>query len=294
MPKYTNIAIVASFIGLWISSFFSSDFQLTAGFLLIFTFGILHGANDIALLENLNNKNKALTFSKILTYYVIIVIMGSSLFYFMPTIALTIFVLVSGYHFGEQQWNEQLHLDNFWLKISYQTTYGLLILFSLFVCHTQEVQRIIHAITLFEPDSSLITIPLYTLLVLFITISAYLFFSIKSFRKCFFLELFYLLVFLVIFKVASLIWGFAIYFIIWHSVPSMLQQIEFLFGEISSKNFILYFRKAFLYWIFSLIGILLLYIFFSGQKVFNAIFFSFLASITFPHVFVMRKMFGKI
>jgi len=100
-------------------------------------------------------------------------------------------------------------------------------------------------------------------------------------------------VFSIIFKASSLIWGFALYFIFWHSIPSMIDQIAFLFGNVSFNNFKLYFRSAFVYWIVSLLGIALLYLIFKEQKIFNALFFSFLASITFPHVVVIVKMFGK-
>jgi Brp/Blh family beta-carotene 15,15'-monooxygenase len=123
--------------------------------------------------------------------------------------------------------------------------------------------------------------------------SVYFYIRNEDFKKFFFTELFYLLVFTIIFKVSSLIWGFALYFILWHSIPSIIDQIKFLYGNVSFTTFKLYFRSAFVYWIASLAGIAMLYIIFKDQKIFNALFFSFLASITFPHVFVIQKMFGK-
>jgi Brp/Blh family beta-carotene 15,15'-monooxygenase len=131
------------------------------------------------------------------------------------------------------------------------------------------------------------------LLSLFALLSIYFYLKIERFKNYFFKELFYLVVFSIIFKVSTLIWGFALYFIFWHSIPSMMDQITFLFGKVSFNNFKLYFRSAFVYWIVSLLGIALLYLIFKDQKIFNALFFSFLASITFPHVVVIVKMFGK-
>jgi hypothetical protein len=75
MQKNSNFAIVASFIGLWINSFFSNKFQLIVGFILILSFGILHGANDLALIKNVNPNNKVQNFYKILLYYVIIIVL---------------------------------------------------------------------------------------------------------------------------------------------------------------------------------------------------------------------------
>ena len=65
-----------------------------------------------------------------------------------------------------------------------------------------------------------------------------------------------------IFKVSSLIWGFAIYFILWHSIPSIINQVVYLKGEFNKKNFGSYIKTAFAYWLVSLIGIAVLYLLF--------------------------------
>jgi Brp/Blh family beta-carotene 15,15'-monooxygenase len=293
MPKYSNFAIVASFIGLWLNSFFSNEFQLFVGFILILSFGILHGANDLALIKNVNTHNKVENFYKIVLYYIFIVLIGATLFYCIPWLALTLFIIISGYHFGEQQWNKLLKTDLKTLKFIYELVYGLLILFIIFTFQAKEVQNIIFAITSIEVPISSFLLILKIFLSLFILLSVYFYIRIENFKKYFFKELFYLLVFSIIFKASSLIWGFALYFIFWHSIPSMIDQITFLYGKFSFSNFKLYFRSAFIYWIVSLIGIALLYFIFKDQKIFNALFFSFLASITFPHVVVIIKMFGK-
>jgi len=115
----------------------------------------------------------------------------------------------------------------------------------------------------------------------------------ETFKNKWFLETFYLLVFTIIFKVSSLIWGFAIYFILWHSIPSIINQISYLNGSFNWKNFVVYIQNAFIYWIVSLIGIVILYYLFRDVKLFNAIFFSFLAAITFPHVAVLFLVFKR-
>ncbi len=293
MPKYPKFAIIASFIGLWLNSFLSIDFQLFVGFILILSFGILHGANDLALIKNVNTYNKVEKFYKIVLYYIFIVIIGAFLFYIIPWLALTLFILISGYHFGEQQWNKLLKTDMKIVKFLYELVYGLIILFMIFTFQAEEVQNIIMAITTIEVPIFIFLLILKIMLILFILLSVFFYFRIKRFKNYFLKELFYLLVFSIIFKASSLIWGFALYFIFWHSIPSMMDQITFLFGKVNFNNFKLYFRSAFVYWIVSLIGIGLLYFIFKDQKIFNALFFSFLASITFPHVVVIVKMFGK-
>jgi Brp/Blh family beta-carotene 15,15'-monooxygenase len=292
MAKYSNIAIVASFFGLWIDSFLNHKSQLIVGFLLIFTFGILHGANDLLLIEKLIYKKESNAKSKTFLYYVTVVIVGSLLFYIIPGIILSAFVIVSGYHFGEQQW-KSLNKNEFkFLVEAFRLVYGLLILSLLLVFHLDEVQKIIYVITDVNLPSQYFLISLKVFGGLFSILSLY--FSLKHIImvRQFIMELFYLIVFAIIFKSSSLIWGFALYFVLWHSLPSMIDQIKFVYGSFSFANFMTYCKSALIYWVASLIGISILYVVFKDVKIFNALFFSFLASITFPHVFVVTKMFN--
>jgi hypothetical protein len=86
MKKYTNVAIVASFFGLWMDSYCSTKLQIMLGFFLIFTFGILHGANDLLIVNKINLKKPSNSKLKILGYYVIVVLIGLLLFYSIPQI----------------------------------------------------------------------------------------------------------------------------------------------------------------------------------------------------------------
>ena len=293
MIKYSNVAIVASFLGLWIASFFNHRSQIFIGFLLIFTFGILHGANDLLLIDKLIYKKKTNSRLKILLSYISVVLIGSLLFYIIPWVTLSAFVIVSGYHFGEQQW-ESLNKNSFKFLVEiFQLVYGLFILFLLFNFHSDEVQKIVFAITGVNFPSFFIPLFLKIFGAIFIVLGLY-FLSIKGIAiSTFITEIFYLVVFTIIFKSSSLIWGFALYFVLWHSLPSIIDQIKFVYGYFSLTNFISYFKSALIYWIASLLGISILYLVFKDEKIFNALFFSFLASITFPHVFVVTKMFNR-
>ncbi len=293
MSKYSNIAIVASFFGLWLNSFFSNQIQIILGFLLIFSFGILHGANDLLLIENRNTKKNTSFFIKTLIIYILIVILSAILFYFIPWLALFLFIIVSAFHFGEQQWKDLIGLYPNWICNSIGFSYGLFILLLLFIFHTSEVENIIFEITK-------IRMPIFYLPLLFkifgsafFIIVVYTYYIYKRLREKILKELFYLIVFTIIFKTSSLIWGFSIYFILWHSIPSILEQMNYLYGEYSLQNFKSYCKTALVYWIISIIGIILLYYIFKDKQIFNAIFFSFLAAITFPHAFVITKMFSN-
>ena len=292
MKNYPNIAIVASFFGLWMDSFLPNTYQIISGFFLIFTFGILHGANDLLLIKNINTEKNTRSWVAILGYYVVIVLSGVLLFYFIPQIALILFIIVSAYHFGEQQWQNLNHTFARWLLILFQFLYGFVVLLLLFVFHTQQVQSIVIKI-------ANLTVPLpyfFGLLqiaaILFISLCGYAYWKTEKIRSKIVLECFYLVLFTILFKSSSLIWGFAIYFVIWHSIPSIIDQIKFLNGSFSISFFIKYCKDAGIYWLSSIIGISVIYYFCKEEEqLFNALFFSFLAAITFPHAAVITSMF---
>nr|WP_294775030.1 Brp/Blh family beta-carotene 15,15'-dioxygenase [uncultured Flavobacterium sp.] len=290
MRNYNNFGIVISFFGLWITTYFSVNYQQTIGFVVIFLFGILHGSNDLQLISKINNNNSTRIGKKILFYYIAFVSSGIILFYCLPKIALLLFILISAYHFGEQHWNRLTTQKKISVEVVFQTLYGLFILFLLFYFHQGEVSKIIEQIINESIPFINYAYCLTAIGSLLLMSSLMLFKKNSSFRSEIIVNIVYLILFGIIFRNSNLIWAFAIYFIVWHSLPSIKEQIIFLYGQYSLKNFARYFKAAFVYWIFSLIGILLLYVLFKDQEIFNALFFSFLAAITFPHTLVIMKM----
>lgn len=290
MSKTNKFAIIVSFFALWINVYFSANYQQVIGFVVIFLFGILHGANDLALFQKISATKKSISLKKLTLYYVGIVLFGALLFYSIPIVALLLFIFFSSYHFGEQHWNTiETKEKNSWITL-FQTIYGLLIFSLLFTFHEIEVKKIIYQITntSIEPlDFKWITICIGLLMIATgIKVN-----SVSSkFKSEVVVNIFYLIVFAIIFKTADLVWAFAIYFVIWHSISSIEEQINYLYGSFTLKNFRSYFISAFPYWITSLFGIFILYFIFKDKELFNALFFSFLAAITFPHTIIIIKM----
>jgi len=275
---------------LWLDSFFPNQIQIILGFSLIFSFGILHGANDLLLIRKIKGEN-TITYWRMLINYITIVLTAVLLFIFIPWLAMLLFIIVSSYHFGEQHWNKKKLYSNPLMTKLFQTIYGLFILLLLFEFHEKEVMGIMYGITGIELTFINISLLLKIIGFILVALSFYNYNTSKVFQKNSAIELLYLLVFAVIFKVGSLIWAFAIYFIFWHSIPSLLDQIKFLYGEVSTTNFKSYLKSAFIYWLISMVGIIILYFILKEYKIFDSVFFSFLAAITFPHVIVIERMF---
>ena len=281
--------IVSTFFCLWLAVFFEESMEAFLAYLFVFSFGIMHGANDLKLIQRTAGISSQKFFFRALISYVLVIGIIAIFFSFFPILALAFFVLASAYHFGEQHWVSRTSLPSVAKEIFF-LAYGMLIFFLLFYFHGEEVSGIILEVTEFAIPTQFY---FYGLLISAITFFGFfVVIAIKSLLLTHLIEeLFYLLVFYILFQSASLIWGFSIYFVIWHSIPSLMDQVQFLSGEISSKALWSYFKSSFLYWIISLVGLGVLYYLFQDQdKLFFSIVIYFLAAITFPHVLVMNKV----
>ena len=251
----------------------------------ILTFGIIHGANDLLLINKTTNTTKSI-FTQFFIYLTL-VLLFFIFFYSIPYLALITFVILSSYHFGEHQWTLFEKTNNNVIKILY-FSYGLLIFSILFYFNFNEVSLIIKDIT----DQSL-DLTFFKNLLIFsslttLIISIVLF---KHLKNQLLIQIFLLIFFLITVYFTDLLMSFAIYFVLWHSLPSVLEQSKFLFGSSERTHLKIYLKKASLYWILSILGLTVTYyIFKDSQSQLLSIFFSFLAAITFPHTFVISKI----
>ncbi len=289
--KTSAIRLVSTFFLLWLSVYLDYRMEVIGAYILILSLGILHGANDITLLERLSDTNKGNKQVRIVLAYIISVLLVASIFYIIPAFALLIFVLLSAYHFGEEHWDYRLKNSNLINRLFY-LCYGLLILSMLFYLHRTEVENVIQAISGYTLPNSLfwVTMIISGVLLLISGLST----NAQSKKIIFnFKELFYLVIFYIVFRSTSLLWAFAIYFVIWHAIPSLANQLFYLHGDISAKSLLNYIKSSIWYWLISIFGIGLLYWLFKEQDYsFIALLFPFIAALTFPHVVVMLLM-GK-
>ncbi len=288
--KLHSFIVVSTFFALWLAVFFGDDVENILAYVLILTFGILHGANDLKLLQKSRHTNiSGKGFVTVLAYYILFVGTSLALFYFIPTIALLSFIIFSGYHFGEQHWVFKVKESRIVGYVFY-LSYGLFILFLLFYAHWSEVSGVIATITGHDLPKWVYGYGLVFSALGSITALGYLWYK-GSVRANLPKEVFFVLLFFVIFNTASLLWAFAIYFILWHSLPSLADQIMYLYGNIGRRSIRNYIRSSFPYWIISVLGLLLLlFVFRNNVETSLSFFFSFLAAITFPHVLVINRL----
>ena len=290
MTDYKSFIIVATFFSLWIAVFFSYEVENFLAYILILSFGIIHGSNDLKLVERKYVNLKKSFFIKILSIYVLFVLGTSVIFYFFPMISLTLFVLFSAYHFGEEHLSNTIKRTNIVASFTY-LSHGLLLFSIIFYTNYSSVSTIIKEIT--GVDIPYIFFRNFFYISLSLTVISFLLhLKTKTVTLLKIIEeSFYLLILYVIFRTASLIWSFAIYFVFWHSIPSLIRQVNYLYGNYKLSSFREYLRSSFVYWLISIIGLGVIYFLFSkNQTYFTPILFILLACITFPHVWIISRL----
>ena len=281
--------IVITFLFLWITTQSSIVIENTLAYVLILSLGVLHGSNDLKLLKIFyKNKNKN-NFNRIFFLYVLTMFVTFSFFLIIPNVGLLFFIILSSYHFGEQHLINKI-VTQHTVRYAVFTFYGLLIFSMIFYIHADEVLVIMRDVTDIYFSKTFFKYSLVT----FAALLAFCLMVVrKSKKNSFFVfeEIAYLLLFFIVFKISTLLWSFAIYFVIWHSLPSLKDQINILYGPINKLNIWKYLKSSLPYWIVSILGIFILSEFTKNDlKLFNLLFVALLAAITFPHTIVLGKM----
>ena len=283
-----TVKLLLTFFFLWVTTQFGIDIENLLAYIFVLSLGILHGSNDLKLIGNFSGEIRY-SFRTKLSIYVFVVLFSFCFFLIFPTIGFLLFILFSGYHFGEQHLAEKIKSKH-WSKYFLYLIYGLLVFFLIFQTHSNEVIVIINDITNINLSTTFFS---YFLFVTFISLLT--FYLVYSNNKNSLIQLFeelaYVFLFYILFTNSTLLWSFAIYFIVWHALPSLNDQIINIYGQTNLTNIIKYLRVSILYWGLSVIGICMLsYYTADNTALFNLLFVALLASITFPHAFVIFKM----
>ena len=269
------------------SPFISESIQNNIALILIFTIGIIHGSNDLKLIQKKTENFSKKFFFRVLFFYVLIVIIGVLIFFIYPLHGLIAFIIFSAFHFGEQHLKTfEVKSRNKFLIFLFYISYGLLILNLLFYLKFDNVSEIIKLISNFDLKKYQIS---YVLISSFFSFSLFILLLNRTFKTLY--EFFLIVLLSFLFNTSSLILGFSIYFVFWHSFPSVKDQITYIYGNFEYYNLIKYIKSSVLYWFISLFAIFIAYNFLDfRQDYFLPLFFSFLAAITFPHTIVIGSL----
>ena len=221
-----------------------------------------------------------------LLFYVLSIFVVAFLLMQFPSVTLALFVLFSAYHFGEQHWEPYLSNAGYVSKI-FMMSYGMVVFFLLFNAHSILVTEIIADISGYWFSASVLKALLYVFIMITLLIYTIRYYSKfdGSFKVR---QLFYLLVFFVVFNSTTLLWAFAIYFIFWHSLPSLLDQMNFLYGRRDYKGFVMFVKSSWLYWTMAVLSLGIYFLIIQHYYTLElSLFFAFLTALTIPHIFLM-------
>ena len=251
----------------------------------VLTLGILHGANDLSLLQSIRFMRTQL---QRFLVYIATVLLFSLILYHFPLTALLFFVLFSCYHFGEQQWTHRFQSKTNSPQFFY-FVYGAFLFSMLFWSHAEETQFIIKEL------SDLHIAPISFQYMTYSSVCLCVLYLLLQFSAAKTLIMDVLLqstLLMLLFWTTNLIVSFGTYFIIWHSWPSLQDQTRTLYNK--PNAYFEYLKDAFPYWIISILGLSLFFVY-NEQIGLNplALFFAFLAAITFPHVLVIFGLHQK-
>lgn len=289
--KFNNQLILITFFCFWVAGFLIETFQEIVGLFLILTIGIIHGANDVLIIKK-NNPQKFSWVSIILKYVFLILLFGF-FYFFSPKLFLIIFIALSAYHFGEQHWLEDKKEILFKERL-FAFFYGGFLLSLFLLLNFMESQEIIYEITKAKVPLKAFQVVLIFCSILLLLLGVFLYKRRLGVSERLWRELLILAILAAIFEYSNIIWGFAIYFIVWHSIPSIRSQIVYLFSDTSKQSLFKYFSNSFLYWFVSICALMsLIFLFQDQKKLLLSILFPFIAALTFPHAFVIKAMFNK-
>ena len=290
MSKIIIFRIVVTTFFIILSCLFSVNYQDMFGFSLILSVGLIHGANDLLIIKRNTSSDTNFSQFKSFIKYFGIVLAGLIFFYFFPSFALISFILVSIYHFGEQH-IEAIPLDKN-LKNSRRyisiISHGILLFTIIFMNNTKVVVDVFSSFNIVFLN--------YNFLIIILIITSILYASIliikKDLQPFLISEILFFGLFYFLSITSSLILCFSVYFIFFHSILSIKDQVKYIYGSNNSKSLKRYIKNSLPYFILALIFLILFYIYTEiDNNDLLPIIFTFLAAITFPHVLVIEKMY---
>lgn len=229
--KAPVVAITAIFIllGNFASGVLSpcEPFLVLAMMLLL---GLPHGATDHGLFIALQKGEAKTRKSSFYLAYLALIALYGLVWYIFPVTAFSIFLLLSFYHFGQSNWVAINHGSDTVARFHY-LLWGAGILLTPILLHAGEAIEIVAAMT----GRTLIPTPDQERVHWFIAVMAFanaalmiaLWWLQRIDSRQLLTELFAYALLLTLFFTNSLLLGFSVYFVFWHSLASAKDQLRF-------------------------------------------------------------------
>jgi Brp/Blh family beta-carotene 15,15'-monooxygenase len=272
--------------------------QLALAVGMILLIGIPHGATDYLIFQNLS---RPMWGSKEMTQfyfnYVLLMAAYAMLWWFIPAVALAVFLIISMYHFGQSNWN-YIPFENKWWAYGTYLLWGGFVLLTPILWHYGSAAVIIESIigyampVIAKPWREAFCIALF---VANLWLTLYYFIQHDISRRAFMDEIVNLFVLALLLINVPLLLAFTIYFVCWHSLSSMMDQIRFFRQQLTSYSLKDYMKNALP---LSLVAIGSLGAFAYAQAQMNlpvniGLVFIFISVVTLPHMLLIDRLYEE-
>lgn len=286
LKKSYLFRFLATFFVVVAASFFSGPTEWIIALILISSVGLLHGANDLQIISKLKGA-QGLSKKRALLSYLLVILGVLVVFSFNRALALSFFVLISAFHFGQQHLSKVI-TGTILVRYVLYTLYGGSVFGLLFYTHPIESATAIAEISnVFFSKADFLLFSVIAFAAWFVV------FVVTNYSKIGLLlvEVALLLLLTAAFYQVNLALAFALYFAFWHAIPSLSDQFTLLFGTTSFRSVITYMRQSAVFWVLSVIGLAAVFslVYFENKTPLPLLVY-FLAAITFPHVIVMSSV----
>lgn len=272
--------------------------QLLLAVGMILLVGIPHGATDYLIFQSLS---RPMWGSREMTQfyfnYVLLMAAYALLWWLMPALALAVFTFISMYHFGQSNWNYAAFSSK-WAAYATYLLWGAFVLLTPILWHYGSAQLIIESIigsavpAIAKPWREAFCISLF---VANLWLTLYYFLQQQISRRAFMDEVvnFFVLVLLLI--NVPLLLAFTIYFVCWHSLSSMMDQIRFFRKRQSAYSLRDYVKNALP---LSVVAIASLGVFAFAQAKMQlpvniGLVFIFISVVTLPHMLLIDRLYQE-
>jgi len=293
MTKIIIFRIAVFIVFIIVSYLLSANYQDIIGFMLVLSVGLIHGANDLLIIKKNSKFTSNYSQFKLFFTYIGVVFLGFTFFYFFPSYALATFIIVSIYHFGEQ------HLEAIPITRSLKNNYrvisivshGIILFTIIFMNNINTVNNVFLSFKINFLSYNTLNIILITASIVYISTL----FINKHLTSFIFSEILFFVLFYFLSLSSTLILCFSVYFIFFHSILSIKDQVKYIYGSNDSNSLKRYLLNSMPYFILAIIFLILFY---NYTEIDNSdllpIVFTFLAAITFPHVIIIEKMYRSM
>ena len=262
----------------------------------IFILGIPHGAIDNILMK----RRTGWSSSRFYAFYLGLIALNIALWFIYPAVSLLIFLFVSAYHFGQAQMSHYFENKNLLHALMY-FSWGNLVLNFFFLFRRAEIEAYFKELQSFQEMAFIFDQQLLQTFLLANFIVLALSFIVLLLRKqieirSLGIEILILLMVASIAYLYHFVFGFAIFFILLHAVPVLLEEYSEFYSRFSWSSLFDFLKMLSPFTLLSLFGIFLLF----TMKEFGYLNLPYLlliliagSSITLPHVWVMKKFYRE-